>query len=59
MNKEPTDLEFARAVAIYLGEELKNNPAEHIPVHRDIAAVAVGLAKAVAESLARHARTID
>lgn len=51
MDSDLSASEMAKAVAVYLEEELDNNPGQFIPVHRDIALVAVGLAQAVADKI--------
>lgn len=48
---EPEALRIARAVAIYLDDELDRNLEIFIPVHREIAVCALGIVKAAIGSL--------
>lgn len=56
MDEEPTALELANAASSYLTEELDRSPAEFIPVHRDIAMIALGIVNAAVDALEREAR---
>jgi hypothetical protein len=58
MNEDPSTLQLANWVWEYLTEELDRNPNEVIPVHRNIAAMATGLVRAVIESLERQERPL-
>ena len=57
--EEPTGLRIARAVAIYLDEELDRNLDTFIPVHREIAVTALGIIRAAIDSLEKEVRTLQ
>ncbi|WP_395395574.1 hypothetical protein WBP07_08800 [Novosphingobium sp. BL-8A] len=56
MDDDPSALELAEAVAIYLTEELDRNSDVFIPVHRDVAVCALGIISAAIDELANEAR---
>ena len=58
MQEEPSTLQLANWVWEYLTEELERNPDDVIPVHRDVAAIATGLVRAVIESLETQGRPL-
>lgn len=58
MAEEPSTLQLASWVWEYLTGELERNPAEVIPVHRDVAAMATRLVRAVIESLETQGRVL-
>ena len=57
--EEPTALRLARAVAIYLDDELDRNLDTFIPVHREVAVTALGIVRAAIASLENEIRTFQ
>ena len=51
MANTPSALDLAHAVSIYLDEELNRNEDEFVPVHRDIAALALGIVNAAIDGM--------
>ena len=57
--EEPTALRLARAVAIYLDDELDRNLDTFVPVHREVAVTALGIVRATIASLENEIRTFQ